>query len=293
MTPEPPRGTAVAAWGFRALAGATEASRRRKAALLARGLQLFARRGRRVADINIGVCFPSLDPEQRRALLAAHLDFTAALLVDVASAWHGPASAWREQVDGVHGSDCLSDQQPTLLLAPHLGNWELLNLYLGAEHGLTALFDPPRLAALREVIRRGRERSGSTLLPIGAAGLRTFARRLAAGQLVALLPDQVPAPDQGVYANFFDRPALTMTLAQRLVQRQQVRVVLGWARRLPAGRYALHFEDATAAVSASEPAASASAMNAAIESLIRRAPEQYQWSYRRFKRPPVGYSRLY
>jgi len=34
-----------------------------------------------------------------------------------------------------------------------------------------------------------------------------------------------------------------------------------------------------------EPAAAARFINAAIESLVRRRPEQYLWSYNRYKTP--------
>ena len=35
------------------------------------------------------------------------------------------------------------------------------------------------------------------------------------------------------------------------------------------------------------------ALNHSIETLVREAPEQYQWEYKRFKRQPEGHSRPY
>ena len=71
-----------------------------------------------------------------------------------------------------------------------------------------------------------------------------------------------------------------MTLVGRLQKRTGAAVILTFAERLPGGRgYALQFEryrgDAI-----DEPA-----MNRAVEATIRRCPQQYLWSYNRYKVP--------
>ena len=158
------------------------------------------------------------------------------LIPETALCWRGPPNAWRSLISDVHGDEALGllnslrDGQAgdtrVLLLSPHLGNWELLNMYLGAEFGLTVLYDPPKLAVLEPLIRNARQLTQSTLLPIGPSGLRAMVRRLREGRVVGLLPDQVPEPESGVLTGFFGKQALTINLVHRLVERHQPRVFM-------------------------------------------------------------------
>ncbi len=119
----------------------------------------------------------------------------------------------------------------------------------------------------------------------GQAGVSKLIRALKAGELVGILPDQVPADGSGVFAPFFDHPAYTMTLACKLAQRPGVRVFCGYAKRLPTstGFRAVIRELDLRRETLDE---SITAMNQAIEELVRECPEQYQWEYKRFRRQP-------
>ena len=236
-----------------------------------------------------------------------NLRATVALLPETALCWQGPTEAWRNLIDTVHGEDALTalkravavqqlphDQLPkepvrgVLLLSPHLGNWELLNMYLGAEFGLTVLYDPPKIKALEPLIRRARQRTKSTVLPIGPSGLRGMVQRLRRGAVVGLLPDQVPSVEAGVLAPFYGKQALTINLVHRLASRHKPRVFLVCALRNSNSRFDIHFDQLTDALGAGSAEvtleASATALNRAIEHRVSQAPEQYQWGYKRFKR---------
>ena len=55
---------------------------------------------------------------------------------------------------------------------------------------------------------------------------------------------------------------------------------MAFAERLPQGRgYRLHLEELSA------DRTDEAALNQAIEALVRRSPEQYLWSYNRYKIP--------
>ena len=89
----------------------------------------------------------------------------------------------------------------------------------------------------------------------------------------------------------FGSPAayLAYTQLSRLASDTGATVVMGWCERTPfAGRYTLRFERVDAPDlydPKAAPEQSATAMNAAIESLVRQAPSQYLWSYARYKQP--------
>lgn len=260
--------------------------------------------GRHVTLTNLAHCRDDLDSAARRQLGRESARQTAWLFAEQGAVWYWPRERWTDLIDDQHARPLLTsamrdavdvesgdDHQGTLLLVPHLGNWELLSLYLG-EFGVTALYDPPRLMSLDAPIRSARERSGSTLLPIDRSGLKGLLGALDNGGLVALLPDQVPDPRSGVYVPFFGKPALTMTLAHRLIQRTRPTVLMGALLRTEQG-FELSLTTLDETVTDPHPAVSAGVMNAAIEKLIARAPSQYQWSYKRFKRPQAGSPKIY
>ncbi|MGH8077369.1 MAG: lauroyl acyltransferase, partial [Lysobacter sp.] len=59
----------------------------------------------------------------------------------------------------------------------------------------------------------------------------------------------------------------------------------------PAGdspAFALHIERAPAAIADVDPARGVAALNAAVERIARRAPAQYQWTYKRYSLRPPG-----
>jgi KDO2-lipid IV(A) lauroyltransferase len=145
---------------------------------------------------------------------------------------------------------------------------------------LTALYRPPKLRWLEPLMLAGRQRWHAILAPANLRGVRMLYRVLQKGGHVGLLPDQAPGAGEGVWADFFGRPAYTMTLVMRLQRATGAAVVMGYAERLPDGRgYRLHVEELPTAH------LDETALNGAIERLVRRCPAQYLWSYNRYKTP--------
>tara|TARA_Y100001933_G_scaffold265066_1_gene334924 strand:- start:3573 stop:4484 length:912 start_codon:yes stop_codon:yes gene_type:complete len=283
------RAAALRVW-LRLLSLLGLSAQRRVGRLVGRAFGCFDSDSRRVTRINLRLCFPELDGAARERLVRDSLEHSAMLVTELGTIYHCPPERWRRWAVGVEGEELLTgamaDDRGVLLLVPHLGNWEFFTLMLG-QLGVTALYDPPRQPELEALIVESRARAGATLLPIDAAGLRRFYGALADGGLGALLPDQVPRRHAGVYADFFGRPALTMTFWHRVARRTGARVLMGAALRRPGG-FLVRIADPGPGLVDPDPAVAARAMNAVIESWVRRDPAQYQWEYRRYRRPPPG-----
>jgi KDO2-lipid IV(A) lauroyltransferase len=98
-----------------------------------------------------------------------------------------------------------------------------------------------------------------------------------------VLPDQVPSAGDGAWVEFFGRPAYTMTLIGRLCEALDPAVFIAAARRLPRGRgYAIEVEPIAGGAGGE---GGMRRMNEAIERLVRKHPDQYLWSYNRYKQP--------
>jgi Kdo2-lipid IVA lauroyltransferase/acyltransferase len=183
-----------------------------------------------------------------------------------------------------------------LYLTPHLGCFEITAQALAERFGqhmpITVLFRPSRQPWMSDLVAHARQRPGLHTAPTTLAGVKQLIKALKAGQAVGLLPDQVPPEGQGVWAPFFGRDAYTMTLSARLAHSAVAQVVLIWGERLSWGRgYLVHvraFPPHGEAPLATDPAVSAQQINAAMETLIRECPQQYLWSYARYKQPHAG-----
>ncbi len=181
-----------------------------------------------------------------------------------------------------------------ILITPHLGSWEMCGQALAERYGTTrgplvAMFRPARQAWLAPLVARSRERPGFKTVPTNLAGVRSLIKILRSGGFTGILPDQVPPMGQGVWAPFFGRPAYTMTLVARLAQQTGAPVLLCWCQRERAApHYTVRFEPVDAPEFADRnaaPEAAAAALNAALERVIVRCPQQYLWSYARYKQP--------
>ncbi|WP_110602919.1 lysophospholipid acyltransferase family protein [Salinicola lusitanus] len=259
------------------------------AGVASRVLYAVSRRERHVSRRNLEVAYPDDSGEQRRSRIQASLRHSAATMLELGFAWIADPRRVDASIVEVHGRELLDEARAegrgVIVLAPHFGNWEVLNFWLSSHFPFTAMYEPPKMADLDPVIRHGRERMGAELVPTNPRGVAALLKALKRAEAVGILPDQEPDWGSGVFADFFGRPAYTATLLPKLVARTQARVVTGVARRLPEGRgFAIHFLAADDRVYDTDEKVSALGVNACVESAIALDPVQYQWEYKRWKK---------
>ena len=219
----------------------------------------------------------------RRAAIAE----SGRMLAELPAMWFRPHAAVVALVREVEGEEEVRKAgergAPLLFLAPHLGCFEITSQYLATRAPLTVLFRAPKAGWLEPLMREGRERPNIRVLLADYSGVRRMIAALRRGEAIGFLPDQVPGEGEGEWVEFFGRPAYTMTLAARLVDRPNQNCFLAYGRRLPQGAgYVVSFRRLPPAL----PGESAARrVNRALEALIRECPEQYLWSYNRYKTP--------
>ena len=172
-----------------------------------------------------------------------------------------------------------------IVVVPHLGSWEIVGHYCGHRFPMTSMYRQPKLAWLDPLMRLGRERDGCKLVGADVRGVRAILRALKKGEAIGVLPDQAPSRGEGVWVDFFGRPAYTMTLAIKLAHATGAPIVMGYAERLPKGQGFIVKVKPLAVTLPADITEAARVMNAQIEALIAQCPEQYLWSYNRYKVP--------
>ncbi len=177
-----------------------------------------------------------------------------------------------------HVEEAQARGKGTIILTPHLGCFEIVGLYVARYMPFTMLYRQPKLRWIEGVMCRGRERGQAKLAKADLSGVRLLYKALKRGEAIGLLPDQVPSGGEGEWANFFGRPAYTMTLVGRLAEASNATVLMVSAERLERG-YAIRFEPLQLDYSRPVP----QQINEALEKVIRACPAQYLWSYNRYK----------
>ncbi|XKH60932.1 lipid A biosynthesis acyltransferase [Halomonas sediminis] len=276
------------AWLWRRLSGWPLMRIWRLAKILGPLAYRFSKRERNITQRNLSVVYPQLDKSTCRRLARQSLVHSAATMLELGHAWMAAPARVEASIIAVHGSDKLdrarAEGRGVIVLAPHFGNWEVLNFWLSSHFPFTAMYEPPKIHQLDPVIRHGRERMGAKLVPTNPRGVAALLKALKRCEAIGILPDQEPDWGSGVFAPFFGRDAYTATLLPKLVARTQARVVVGVAKRVPGQCFEIHFIDADPGVYAEDELESATGVNASVEAAIALDAAQYQWEYKRYRK---------
>ena len=259
---------------------------------------LFARAGMsRVGDarINLAIAFPEWPPERRESVLLESFANLGRSIAEVCSMYRDVENTLFDRVE-IQGRDHLdegAEEQPgALVLTAHFGSWELCAAALAhkglpvsaVQHG----FGNP---GVEEIVAGWRGAAGIETLTMGTAALGIF-RALKRGRYIALLMDQNASLDEGIFAPFFHELACTRSGPVAMAMARGTRIVPVFFYRV--GKSGNHIARISPPLELEtegrDPEGAllrnVGRVNAAIEEAIRRAPEQWIWSHRRFKTRP-------
>jgi len=248
----------------------------------------------RVTRRNLELAFPQLDAAQRARLHREVLRTTARQALETLYLWtHDPARNLSRHLRERHGEAlydaALASGKGVIVIAPHYGNWELLNQWLASRGPIAIVYAPPENPVGDEFLQLCR--GGDNVRQVRAEGpaVRQLFKVIKEGGATGILPDQQPKNGDGVFVPFFGIQALTMTLVNRLAERTGATLLYGWCERTgPDLDFALHIEPAEAQIADPDLQLAAATLSSGIERIARRDPAQYQWTYKRYTLRPPG-----
>lgn len=253
------------------------------------GVTMFWLNGREARNVraNLAIAYPDLDLEQREALARRTLIESAITFCEMPRIWLSQEDlSARVDPNGLPEAmrALVAEGKGLILAMPHHGNWEMVSAGIDQSLRVTGLYRPPRQPFLEPLMTEGRSIARIKMVPTSAAGIKALHKALQAGEVVAILPDQVPKATgaAATAAPFFGRECATMALLGRLASRHNTPVLFVWARRRPDGRYRMEYFEAAADIADRDPMVAASALNQGVQRCVAQAPDQYQWAYRRF-----------
>ena len=243
-------------------------------------------RPRRIARINIGLCFPELSARERERLVRRHFVALGRTAFTTARLWWASDEEFRRRVRIVERAsydEALAAGRNIIFLAPHFLGLEIGGLRVSNERPCISMYRAPT-GVLAHVLLRRRSRFGG-LLWRHDAPLRSLVREVRNHKPFYYLPDLDPGGAQALPAPFFGVPTPTLTALARIARLADAVVLPCYTRKLPgAGGFEVTIGPALAPFPTDDALADATRMNAAIEEGVRKMPEQYLWTYKRFKR---------
>lgn len=255
----------------------------------------------RVARINLEHCFPELNAAELDQLHLATMQNIGLSLTESACAWLWPPEKTMHLIHEVQGLELLqqarAEGKAIVGITSHLGNWEVLNHYF-CEHGGNPVifYRPPKLKALNDLLARKRTQMGNRVAPSTREGIISVIKEVRKGGAVGIPVDPEPSRSSGIFVPLLGNAALTSKFVPGMLLGKQdsVAAIFLHAIRLDKGRGFKVIIEAAPAAMYQEPVEEATAsMSKVLESYLRRWPEQYMWTMKRFRRRPEGEQRWY
>ena len=246
-------------------------------------------RSAQITSANLNIC------GQPSNIRLDSLKETGKTILETPAIWLGSKDRIDEWVVEIFGESLLrkavQDKKGLLILLPHVGNWELFNVFYRRFGSMTALYQPPRSRILRKIISDLREYHDNEMVPTNKRGLRRLYEVLLKGGTVAVLPDQVPS--SGHFIPFFGEFALTDELTIRLQRKTGANVLMLVFLRRSDGYFDVHIAEADTELYQGNVTNALGALNGMIESVVALQPAQYQWEYKRYRERPRGEKKIY
>jgi len=228
---------------------------------------------RKIARINLELCFPELDKESINKLLKQHFQALGMAFMELGMSWWWPEKRLR----------------PLL----HLKGLENIEKAFAKNHGIillsahfTTLEIGGRLLCLEQKV--------DAISTIEKNNIREMLRRLKKNHIVWYAPDQNFSEKNAVLADFFKHPAPSNPATSRLVKISKASVLpFVQYRRADGSGYDLEILPALDNFPTESDLHDTNQINAIFENFIRKQKSHYFWVHRKFKRLPDEYPDVY
>ena len=258
-------------------------------------LYLLAAERRRVATINLRLCFPAMGEAERARLVRRNFMAFGRSLLERSILWWSSGERIRKlvRVEGLEHFEA-AKSHPVILLTPHFVGMDAGGQWIAQQIDTVCMYSKQKNLYLSDLLLKKRGRFGKQRLYARQEGLRPIIRGMRENLPFIYPPDQDQGIRDGAFIPFFGVPAATMTSVPRIARMTGAKVVPSITRVLPGGKgYVLTFYPAWENFPTEDLEKDTRRMNEFIEQRVLEMPEQYFWLHKRFKTRPEGEKRFY
>ena len=182
--------------------------------------------------------------------------------------------------------DSVKNNRPIIFLTPHIGNFEIIvkaTAFVLNDSKFTIIVKPSKNKLFNQLMYQGRVEDNIIPVPTNKTGVISLIKALRNHELVGILPDSVASQGDGVWVDFFGQKVFATTLSAKMIQYQLADIYIANSIRVDGGfildfikYHPTKFDDTKYIVED---------IYRILESIIKDNPEQYFWSYDRFRVP--------
>jgi KDO2-lipid IV(A) lauroyltransferase len=245
----------------------------------------FSRRDRRIATINVDLCLPELSPEARARLVRDHFASLGCAILETGMVWWATDKRLRGliQFQGVeHLHAAIAKGRGALMLSAHFTTLEMGARALTLLGPTSIMYLTPRNPLIAELSRRGRARH--TVQAVTSEQIRDLLQNLKNNLPVWYAPDQRFTDKNSEIVPLFGQPASSNVATSRLAKISGAPVLPYFPERRADNRgYIVRIHPPFENFPSGDPIRDTQRFHELIEMHARQHPEQYLWTYKRFK----------
>ena len=243
---------------------------------------------KRITRINLQLVYPNLSTQQQEIFIKNSLKSQCMTYVESIKCWGMPPEYNLALLKNIYGeqyfTEALANKKGVIVVIAHFGCWELLNAWLNLYSAPMIMYKPNKNKGIDRFMLEARQRLNATLVPTDENGVRSIFKHLKQGGLTVILPDHLPKESGGIYSPFFGQKTLSTTLVSKLASKTQCNVIGLSCIRDEVSGFNVHCSRLSDDILSKDLQTSVDSLNQNLETMINIAPEQYLWSYKRFRK---------
>jgi KDO2-lipid IV(A) lauroyltransferase len=245
---------------------------------------------RLIALHNLRCAFPEKDMEELIRIAKGvyrNLAITAAEFFSMPSITRENVHEWVDLEGLEHFEAGIAQGKGLLTIIAHFGNWELMPvtgpLFLKSSYIVYRPLDSP---VLDNIVEHVRTINGNVMVPKGGSGKRIMTL-LKENQCIGILSDQNVSAREGVFVDFFGRPACTGAGLAVLALRSGAPVLPMFMARQKSGKYKFILKPLVEISRTGDYEAdlleNTQRFTKVVEEVVREYPDQWFWIHQRWK----------
>ncbi|WP_111892137.1 lysophospholipid acyltransferase family protein [Acinetobacter sp. MB5] len=243
----------------------------------------------KAADLNIRIALPELNAQTRQYIAKEAIKNEMTSYFEFFNVWGASNAKNIARIQNIQGEqhfhDALAQQKGIVLIVPHFGTWEVMNAWFAQHTAMTIMYKPIKNDDADRFVREARSRENAKLVPTDESGVRQIFKDLKRGGTTVILPDHTPNAG-GTMVDYFGIPLASSNLSAKLIQKTKARALFLYAIRNDNAGYDMFIEPVDDRIYVGSDEDGTKLIHEMIENLIRKYPQHYHWSYKRFKANP-------
>lgn len=262
---------------------------------LGRCLMALVPSRRKIADINLRLCFPEWDEDRLKEVLRLNAEAMGLSIMEFAIG-HWYTDERMNKISGIEGVEhlqaALARERGVILLVGHFTTMEIMSRILRMQTLLHAVYRKHNNPLIEYLIKRLRLKHVDKV--IEHDDVRSMVRSLKRNVPLFYIPDRNFGRKQAVFVPFFGIPTAMVTATSRLAGLYNSPVLPLVQQRLPDDRgYKLIIQPPLEKFPTDDVYADTARISKIIEDQVRQHPADYLWVHRRFKTRPPGEPSVY